>query len=278
MIRRLRRFGSLLLLTALALPAFAKSGNAPLTPMVRIVPTYPAAAEMYGYGGVVNVCFTVLTNGKVGNVRVGDFKLTAPSPANAPPSATAVEQARKLLGDAAVAAVQQDRFFPAKREGKPVETKNVCERYAFKAPRPTAHPPALTAPAVAGTESRPVSPMLRMTVPYPSDARRKGYEGVVTLCFTVLKDGDTADVHLADFKLTASEPANAPPSATKVTEARDLLGGAVLSVFPNYKFFPRMIDGKAVATKNVCEKFNFTRHHAPTPSTITTPPPPSSQY
>ena len=270
-----RKIGCFLLLAGLALPAFAKSGNAPLTPIARGAPAYPTAAARKGYEGAVNVCFTVLTNGQVGNVRVKDFKLTAPTPADAPPSATVVQQARKLLGDAAVAAAQQDKFSPAKRDGNPVETKNVCQQYTFKNPvSPT--PSTASAPPTTTAHESPPKPMLAVRVPFPFGAERKGYKGILTLCFTVLKDGRTADAHVAHFKLTAPLPKDAPPSATKVAEARTLFGQAVLSKFRDYRFFPKKIDGQAVDTENVCETFPFTRHRATAPSMISTPPSSSS--
>lgn len=250
----------LLVLTGLALPVFAKSDFVPLKPKWRFAPTYPTAARKKGYEGTISVCFTVLSNGHVSNVRAKEFQLTAPIPEHATPSATTIKNARTLLGTAAISATRQDRFFPAKRNGTPVKTKNVCQQYTFE--------PQSKIPA---PKYRPVSPMVRFGVHYPSYARWKGYEGVLRVCFTVLKNGDVAHPHVAGFKLTAPLPKDGKPSPTAVGQARSLFGKTILYTLPREKFFPRLIDGKPVKTNNVCEKYHFTRHRAPWPSSLSAP-------
>lgn len=250
----------ILILGGLALPTFAESRFVPLMPKKRFAPTYPTAAREKGYEGKITVCFTVLSNGRVGDVRAKEFKFTAPIPGNAPPSVTIIKKARSLLGDAAIAATRQDRFFPATRNGRPVETKDVCQQYTFEPPSKVATP-----------KYRPASPMVRLGVYYPSYARWKGYEGVLRICFTVLKNGDVARAHVAGFKLTAPLPKNGPPNPAAVAQARSLFGKTVLFTVPQEKFFPRLIDGKPVNTNNVCEKYHFTRYRAPWPSSLSAP-------
>ncbi len=92
------------------------SSYAPLTPMVRIAPIYPPEAQVQNVEGTVTTCFTVNPDGSVSSPHVEH----ASSP-----------QARRMLGQAALQTILQWKFFPQKVQGKPIETKGVCQDIKF---------------------------------------------------------------------------------------------------------------------------------------------------
>ncbi|MGH9440381.1 MAG: energy transducer TonB, partial [Terriglobia bacterium] len=98
-------------------PATDAGGNAPLTPMVRIVPIYPPDAQYQGVQGSVSTCFTVNGDGSVSDPHVTG----ATSP-----------QARQMLSQAALRTIMQWKFFPEKVNGKGVATPGVCQDIIFK--------------------------------------------------------------------------------------------------------------------------------------------------
>jgi protein TonB len=97
-------------------PATNGAGGAPLTPMARFRPLYPPQAQVQGVQGTVKTCFTVNPDGTVSNPYVKH----ASNP-----------QARRMLGEAALKTIRQWKFFPRKKNGKPVPTDNVCQDIVF---------------------------------------------------------------------------------------------------------------------------------------------------
>lgn len=94
-----------------------RGSYAPLTPMVRIPPQYPPQANYQNVQGTVMTCFTVEPDGSVSDPYVTH----ASSP-----------QVRQMLGNAALQNILQWKFFPQKVDGKPVATKNVCQKIVFR--------------------------------------------------------------------------------------------------------------------------------------------------
>lgn len=86
---------------------------------------------------------------------------------------------------------------------------------------------------------------VRFTPQYPPQAAMQGIEGYVKTCFTVAADGSVVGPRVVG----ASSP-----------QARALLGQSALQTILRWKFFPRKLDGKAVATPNVCQDIRFTLH------------------
>ncbi|MGH8225674.1 MAG: TonB family protein [Gammaproteobacteria bacterium] len=85
----------------------------------------------------------------------------------------------------------------------------------------------------------------RFTPQYPPQAAIQGVEGYVKTCFTVASDGSVVSPYVTG----ASSP-----------QARELLGQAALQTILRWKFFARKVNGKAVATSNVCQNIQFTLH------------------
>ncbi len=94
----------------------AAPGNAALGVLVRIRPLYPPQAAYRNVTGTVTTCFTVRSDGSVANAQV-----TGASSA----------QARRLLGQAAIASILQWKFVPRTVNGHPVATNNVCQDINF---------------------------------------------------------------------------------------------------------------------------------------------------
>ena len=110
-------------------PLVATSGNAPLRPLVRVRPKYPPRAQISGYEGSVNVCFTVKADGSVADAAVKSFVPRSATSITAAPAAESV--AVDVLGAAAITAVSQWKFSPRKKNGKAVVTKGVCQTFGF---------------------------------------------------------------------------------------------------------------------------------------------------
>lgn len=110
-------------------PASATAGFGLVRPTYRVPPVYPSLAQLMNYHGVVRVCFTVTTQGAVTDAKLSGFsKLSTPAGSYAPASATVRQaQARKLLGDAALATIRQWQFVPEKLDGKVIATPGVCQ-------------------------------------------------------------------------------------------------------------------------------------------------------
>lgn len=103
------------------------------------------------------------------------------------------------------------------------------------------------------------TPLLRIKPIYPPEAQYKGYQGTVTVCFTVTAQGTVTDLRRTSVRdLAAPASTQAPPSATeRAAEARTLLGDAAVATLRDWRFQPEKKDGKAVATPGVCQDIRF---------------------
>ena len=91
-------------------------GGASLSVLVRIPPLYPPQAAYRNVTGTVTTCFTVRSDGSVANARVTDASST---------------EARRLLGQAALASIAQWKFVPRTADGHALATNDVCQDIAF---------------------------------------------------------------------------------------------------------------------------------------------------
>lgn len=98
----------------------------------------------------------------------------------------------------------------------------------FKAdPAPEPAPPSeSTEPAADGSADDEVTPLVRIPPSYPRSAQRRGIEGVVTVAFTITKDGTVKDPEVVD-----AEPAN-------------IFNKEALRAIRKWKFKPRVVDGQ----------------------------------
>ncbi len=101
---------------------------------------------------------------------------------------------------------------------------------------------ASSAAQAQSTGQYTLTPMVRIPPVYPPLAQYQGVQGSVTTCFTVEPDGSVASPHVTQ----ASSP-----------QARRMLARAALQTILQWKFFPRKINGKPVATKGICQSILF---------------------
>jgi protein TonB len=73
-----------------------------------------------------------------------------------------------------------------------------------------------------------VIPLVRIPPKYPRAAQRRGIEGVVTVSFTITKDGQVRD-----------------PVVVKATP-ENMFDKAALTAILKWKFKPKVVDGQAV--------------------------------
>lgn len=97
-------------------------------------------------------------------------------------------------------------------------------------------------PATNAAGGAPLTPMARFRPLYPPRAQVQGVEGTVTTCFTVNPDGTVSSPYVKH----ASNP-----------QARRMLSQAALKTIRQWKFFPKKVNGKPVATQNVCQDIVF---------------------
>lgn len=112
---------------------------------------------------------------------------------------------------------------------------------------PRATGPSLWNPAARPGVNAPTgnaSPLLKFAIKplYPPDAEYRGVEGSLRTCFTVAADGSVVDPRIAG----ASSP-----------EARRVFGPYAVRTILQWKYFPRQVNGVAVATPNVCATVQF---------------------
>ncbi|GEM_PF-750299 len=88
----------------------------------------------------------------------------------------------------------------------------------------------------------PLTPMVRIAPLYPPQAAYQGVQGSVYVCFTVEPDGSVSSPYVK----RASTP-----------QVRRMLGQAALKNILQWKFFPRKVNGKPVATRPVCQPIQF---------------------
>lgn len=105
---------------------------------------------------------------------------------------------------------------------------------------PTFRNPSRTNSGGAGSSALEVR--FRTRPLYPPQAAYQGIEGNVTACFTVTAAGSVVDPYVAG----ASSP-----------RARRALAVAALRAVRQWKFFPRVVNGAAVATSRVCQVVRF---------------------
>lgn len=162
--------------------------STPPRPLRVVPPRYPRRAYERQVSGAVTVAFTVKPNGRTARIRIVKAE---------PP---------RVFNAAARAAVREWRFQPATRNGKPVamevtETLDFTPPAAARTPRPKPpqeHAGAAPHEAVASK----VEPTHIVAPRYPARAYQSGQGGSVTVQFTVLPDGRTADIRV----LEASPP------------------------------------------------------------------------
>lgn len=121
----------------------------------------------------------------------------------------------------------------------------------------TAH--SASAPSASTADAKALSPVVRVKPVYPPEAQYKGYQGAVTVCFTVTARGTVTDLRRAGYaNLVAPAGTDAPASATaRAAEARTLLGAAAVATVRKWRFVPRKRDGKPIATPDVCQDVKF---------------------
>lgn len=103
----------------------------------------------------------------------------------------------------------------------------------FKAdPAPEPSPSAESMePAAQGSADDEVTPLVRIPPSYPRSAQRRGIEGVVTVAFTITKNGTVSDPEVID-----AEPAN-------------IFNKEALRAIKKWKFKPRVVDGEPQARR-----------------------------
>lgn len=77
-----------------------------------------------------------------------------------------------------------------------------------------------------GSADNEVTPLVRIPPSYPRSAQRRGIEGVVTVAFTITKNGTVKDPEVVD-----AEPAN-------------IFNREALRAIKKWKFKPRVVDGQ----------------------------------
>lgn len=97
-------------------------------------------------------------------------------------------------------------------------------------------------PAGRPGRSAPVAPRFMIKPLYPPVAEYRGVQGTVTTCFTVAADGSVRDPRV----VRASSPA-----------ARRYFAEAALRAVAQWKYFPRTVDGRPIATSDVCDVIRF---------------------
>lgn len=114
-------------------------------------------------------------------------------------------------------------------------------------------------PAASTTRKAPLTVLTKSPPVYPQEAQLKNYAGRVTVCFTVTVQGKAIDLKREEFpNLVAPPGVHAPESATtRAAEARTLLGNAAMAAIRKWRFSPRRLHGKAVATPDVCQDIRF---------------------
>jgi protein TonB len=95
------------------------------------------------------------------------------------------------------------------------------------------------------SENKPLTPELRSIPFYPPKAIARDIRGSVLVCFTVEPDG------------TVSHPYVKSASSKS---AKRVLGKAATYTISQWEFFPEVVNGKPVATNNVCQTIHYGAH------------------
>ncbi len=109
-------------------------------------------------------------------------------------------------------------------------------------PKPNTAPPAAT------------SAQPRNTFPQLAD----GVKSIVKLCFTVKADGSVTDARVKKIEFFLKNKSLQPKNSVKRAVEKAALDGT-----KKWKFYPRRINGMAVATSNVCQIMNFNSRNPP---------------
>lgn len=110
--------------------------------------------------------------------------------------------------------------------------------------------PAATSPKPHITS--PLRPIKRVAPKPPSTALTEGFSGNVMVCFTVKADGSVSDARVKTI-----HPVPTPFKFLPSPKIQKKFGKSALDAIRKWKFSPRMVNGKAVATPNVCQSFIF---------------------
>lgn len=184
----------------------------------KVKPDYSAVVRRKHIDGQVVVCFAITPDGRPRNPRL---------------EAASSSAARRHLGGAAVRAVSQWEFRPRVAAGEYVLTLGACRTLKYP-------PPGFARGDIAQRAAPAVK--LRYLPYYPVEAREKGIQGRLEVCFTVTAAGSVSHASV--------ESASSGP-------VRKHLGGAAVRSISGWKFFPRVVDGKPVATPGVCQPVNY---------------------
>ncbi len=225
------RFAVILGLCLITTQAIAQAAPDQLFPITDVIPEYPVNAIRDGDEGWVLVEFTVTSAGGVRDVRVSDSE---------PP---------QTFDDAAVSASQQLRFEPQISNGVPIDIPGVgyvfrfdlSETVSLTAPEGllSRSNSSLRLPPVEIISTENFIPLVAVAPDYPGQALEQGVGGWVIVRFTVTNAGD----------VEAAEVVDAEPPGT--------FDAAALRSIQDFKYEPRLSEGRAVPVRGVYHMFKF---------------------
>lgn len=121
-----------------------------------------------------------------------------------------------------------------------------------------------TAAAPAATSSRAIitsklTPIKRFFPVFAPITVIAGVQMDVTICFTVKADGSVSDARVKNFHVALINSTRKPgPSVQRaVPKVWPKIQKITIRAIRKWKFSPRRINGKAVATPNVCQAMGF---------------------
>tara|TARA_R110002072_G_scaffold247353_2_gene406499 strand:- start:48252 stop:48959 length:708 start_codon:yes stop_codon:yes gene_type:complete len=218
-------------LCVVAPSAIAQVAPERLFPITDVVPEYPIPAIRDGAEGWVFVQFTVTAAGGVRDVRVSDSE---------PP---------QMFDEAAISAAQQFRFEPQTENGNPIDVSGVGYVFRFDLSETV----SLTAPEGAISRvndtmrlppielisSEGFIPIVAVAPNYPEQALEQEVGGWVIVRFTVTEEGDVEEAEVVD-----AEPAG-------------LFDATALRAAQEFRYEPRLSNGRAVSVRGVYHMFKF---------------------
>ena len=196
----------------------ATSASNDVLPIVKVAPVYPSDAIRKKTEGYVLVEFVVTEMGTVRDPVILDAE---------PPG---------IFDQAAIDAVLEFKYTPKVVDGKPTETAGVRNRIVFEMdddaldPRTT---PVTVELATAPREAEGPLPIVKVGPVYPRDAVVQNIEGHVLLEFVVTETGAVRDPVILDAK------------------PRGVFDRAALDAVANFKYEPKVVDGKPQETAGV---------------------------
>lgn len=189
-------------------------------PIVKVVPVYPGDAILNGTEGYVVLEFVITETGTVRDPVIVDAE---------PPG---------VFDQASIDAVLSFKYRPRVVDGKPVETTGMRNRFVFEMDtdvpdsqriRVSVGPHLATAPS----EGEVPLPIVKVAPIYPRHALVEKIEGRVLLEFVVTETGAVRDPVILDAK------------------PRGVFGRAALGAVANFKYEPKVVDGKPQETAGV---------------------------